>query len=84
MNLPFDGVYGLEAATEVNDRKPERILEVLPDHVDLEGTDRSVDTDGDEFAMLDEEFDTMETPVVVDGRRIIQRREGISYEGPTW
>jgi len=26
----------------------------------------------------------MADPVVVDGRRIIERREGITYEGLTW
>jgi UDPglucose 6-dehydrogenase len=41
-------------------------------------------TDWDEFAVLDDEFDAMATPVVVDGRRIIERREGITYEGLTW
>ena len=41
-------------------------------------------TDWDEFATLDEEFDTMATPVVVDGRRIIEPRDGITYEGLTW
>ncbi|MFC6752254.1 UDP-glucose 6-dehydrogenase AglM [Halorubrum tibetense] len=48
-------------------------------------------TDWDEFAALDHEFDAMEgsatgrgEPVVVDGRRIVERREGIRYEGLTW
>ncbi|MDL0131910.1 UDP-glucose 6-dehydrogenase AglM [Halobacterium salinarum] len=41
-------------------------------------------TDWDEFAVLDEEFDAMETRVVVDGRRIIERRDGLTYEGLTW
>ncbi len=41
-------------------------------------------TDWDEFAALDEEFDTMAEPVVVDGRRIVERRDGITYEGLTW
>ncbi|WP_415380211.1 UDP-glucose 6-dehydrogenase AglM [Halosimplex sp. TS25] len=41
-------------------------------------------TDWDEFAALDSEFDAMATPVVVDGRHIIERREGITYEGLTW
>lgn len=37
----------------------------------LEGADGSVVvTDWDEFATLDDEFDAMATPVVVDGRRI--------------
>ncbi|WIV68825.1 UDP-glucose 6-dehydrogenase AglM [Natrialbaceae archaeon AArc-T1-2] len=141
----------LEAAVEVNDRQPARMLELLEGHVDLEGariavlglsfkprtddirnsraipmierledrgaeivaydpvavepmqerfpdveyTESAADalegadgsvivTDWDEFATLDEEFNAMATPVVVDGRRIIQRREGITYEGLTW
>ena len=41
-------------------------------------------TDWDEFAALDAAFDAMARPVVVDGRRIIERREGITYEGLTW
>ncbi|MDS0221905.1 UDP-glucose/GDP-mannose dehydrogenase family protein [Haloarcula sp. S1AR25-5A] len=41
-------------------------------------------TDWDEFAALDTEFDDMAAPVVVDGRRIIERRDGITYEGLTW
>jgi UDPglucose 6-dehydrogenase len=39
-------------------------------------------TDEDEFP-VDETFDTIGTPVV-DGRRIIERREGITDEGLTW
>ena len=41
-------------------------------------------TDWDEFAALDEAFDAMAEPVIVDGRRIIQRPDGITYEGLTW
>ena len=41
-------------------------------------------TDWDEFAALDEEFDAMDEPNIVDGRRIITRREGVTYEGLTW
>jgi UDPglucose 6-dehydrogenase len=41
-------------------------------------------TDWDEFAALDAVFDAMADPVVVDGRRIIGRREGLTYEGLTW
>ncbi|WP_284010335.1 UDP-glucose 6-dehydrogenase AglM [Haloarcula pelagica] len=41
-------------------------------------------TDWDEFAALDTEFDVMADPVVVDGRRIVEPREGITYEGLTW
>jgi UDPglucose 6-dehydrogenase len=41
-------------------------------------------TDWPEFAELHTEFDEMANPVVVDGRRIIGRREGLIYEGLTW
>ncbi|MDL5363303.1 UDP-glucose 6-dehydrogenase AglM [Halalkalicoccus sp. NIPERK01] len=41
-------------------------------------------TDWDEFAALDDEFEAMATPVVIDGRRIVEPREGITYEGLTW
>ncbi|MDG5776136.1 UDP-glucose 6-dehydrogenase AglM [Haloarculaceae archaeon H-GB1-1] len=41
-------------------------------------------TDWDEFAALDEEFDAMAEPVVVDGRHVVERRDGITYEGLTW
>jgi len=43
-----------------------------------------VTTDWDEFEALDSEFDAMADPVVIDGRRVIERREGITYEGITW
>ncbi|WP_135829696.1 UDP-glucose 6-dehydrogenase AglM [Halorussus halobius] len=141
----------LAAAIEVNDRQPERMLDLLDDHVDpagervavlglafkpgtddvrnsraipvveglrergatvaaydpvatetmrerfpeieyadaageaLDGASAAlVVTDWDEFAALDDEFDRMATPVVVDGRRIVEPREGITYEGLTW
>jgi len=141
----------LEAALELNDRQPERLLELLDEHVDAAGariavlglafkpgTDdvrnsraipvieglqtRGADivaydpvaademherfpdidyadaagealrgargvvvvTDWDEFAALDEAFDAMADPVVIDGRRIVERREGLTYEGLTW
>jgi len=141
----------LNAAFEINDRQPERLIELTADHVDLDGariavlglafkpgTDDmrnsraipvirglrergatvtaydpvatenakeyldDVDyadsaeaaltgadgavivTDWDEFATLDDEFDAMGDPVVVDGRRIVERRDGITYEGLTW
>ena len=41
-------------------------------------------TDWDEFGALDAEFDRMVNPVVVDGRRIVERRDGLTYEGLTW
>ena len=141
----------LDAATEINDRQPARLLSLLDGHVDVEnervavlglsfkpGTDdirnsRAVPvieglqargatvvaydpvaaenmrerfpeieyadspeaaldgavaalvvTDWPEITALDAEFDRMATPVVIDGRRAIERRDGIVYEGLTW
>ncbi|MCD2205016.1 UDP-glucose 6-dehydrogenase AglM [Halobacterium sp. KA-6] len=141
----------LDAATEVNDRQPERLLGLLDSHVDVAGkrvavlglsfkpgTDdvrnsraipvidglhnrganvaaydpvaaenmrkhfpdieyadspedvlddavaALVVTDWPEITALDTEFDTMRTPIVLDGRRAIDRRDGIVYEGLTW
>jgi len=141
----------LEAAVEVNDKQPGRMLTLLDEHVDVAGrrvavlglsfkpgtddiresraipvieglldrgatvvgydpvaTERMrerfpdieyadsaaaalegaagalVTTDWDEFAALDSEFDRMATPVVVDGRHVVDRRDGITYEGLTW
>ncbi|WP_435358659.1 UDP-glucose 6-dehydrogenase AglM [Haloarchaeobius sp. DFWS5] len=143
----------LEAAVEVNDLQPQRLLDILASHVDLNGAriavlglafkpgtddirgtraipvieglcDRGADVvaydpvavdnvreqypaldieyadsaaealrdaDGcavvtawDEFAALSDEFDDMASPVVVDGRHVIERRDGLTYEGLTW
>ncbi|KAB1194253.1 nucleotide sugar dehydrogenase [Haloferax sp. MBLA0076] len=39
-----------------------------------------VATDWDEFAALDAQFDEMRERVVIDGRRIVTRRDGLDYE----
>ena len=70
----------------------EEMRELFPDIEYAESAAAALDgavgavvvTDWDEFASLDEEFDAMANPVVVDGRRIISRRGGITYEGLTW
>jgi UDPglucose 6-dehydrogenase len=41
-------------------------------------------TEWDEFAGLDDAFDRMARQVVVDGRRVVEPREGMTYEGLTW
>ncbi len=41
-------------------------------------------TGWDEFAMLDSESNTMAEPIVIDGRRTIESRSGLIYEGLTW
>jgi UDPglucose 6-dehydrogenase len=149
-DVEYDPIV-LEAARELNDRQPERLLGLMDDHIDAAGervavlglsfkpgtddvrnsraipviegllergaevvgydpvaTDEMreyfpeieyadsaaaalegavaalVVTDWDEFAALDDEFDAMAEPVVVDGRRIVSRRHGLIYEGLTW
>lgn len=141
----------LDATVGVNDRQPERILDLLAEHIDIEGAriavlglafkpgtddirnsraipaieglealgaavvaydpiatgnmcERFPDveyadsatealsgasgalvlTDWDEFAALNSEFEEMADPVVIDGRRIVEPRETITYEGLTW
>jgi len=39
-------------------------------------------TDWKEFSRLN--FDLMEKPVVIDGRRVVENREGLIYEGICW
>jgi len=51
----------------------------------LEGAHAAlVTTDWDEFEALDAEFERMAEKIVIDGRHIVERREGLSYEGITW
>ncbi|MDB2293260.1 UDP-glucose 6-dehydrogenase AglM [Halorubrum ezzemoulense] len=66
----------------------ERFLDIeyvdTPEAALTEADAALVVTDWEEITALDEEFDAMRTPVVVDGRRAIDRRDGIVYEGLTW
>jgi len=85
----------LDRETAVVAYDPVAVDNMRERYPDIEYTDSAADalsgadgalvvTDWPEFAELDEEFDGMSTPVVVDGRRIIGRREGLVYEGLTW
>ncbi|MFC7058394.1 UDP-glucose 6-dehydrogenase AglM [Halovenus salina] len=78
--------YDPVAVEDMRERYPSVEFEAAASPADaLDGADGAlVVTDWDEFAALDEEFDAMETPVVIDGRRIIARRDGLTYEGLTW
>jgi UDPglucose 6-dehydrogenase len=66
--------------------------EVLPDLTTVDTAEAALNgagaacvcTDWPAYADLDAEFDAMATPVVVDGRRVVERRDGIVYEGLTW
>ena len=76
--------YDPVAADEMREKFPD--IEYADSPADaLDGASGAVVvTDWDEFAALDEEFDAMEKAVVVDGRRIVRRRDGVTYEGLTW
>lgn len=70
----------------------ENTREVFPDIEYVESAEEALDnaeaclvvTAWPEYAALDEEFDAMATPLVLDGRHCIERRDGIVYEGLTW
>jgi UDPglucose 6-dehydrogenase len=76
--------YDPVAAEEMRERFPD--IEYADSAADAltETHGAVVVTDWDEFAALDSEFETMADPVVVDGRHVIERRDGITYEGLTW
>jgi len=78
--VAFDPV----AADNMRERFPEIEYADSPAAALDDATAALVVTDWPEITELDKQFDTMATPVVVDGRRAIDRREGIVYEGLTW
>jgi UDPglucose 6-dehydrogenase len=41
-------------------------------------------TGWDEFGALGEEFDAMASQVIIDGRRVVEPRPEMTYEGLTW
>ena len=89
-------VEGLrERGAEVVAYDPSAASEAMAERYDITTADSAaaaldgahgacVVTDWPEFAALDREFDAMAREVVVDGRRIVEPREGITYEGLTW
>ncbi len=76
--------YDPVAVEQMRTREPE--ITFADSAVDaLDGASGTlVMTDWAEFADLDEEFDVMAKPVVVDGRHVVERRTGLTYEGLTW
>jgi UDPglucose 6-dehydrogenase len=78
--------YDPVALEDLRERYPDLSFETADTAAEaLQGAHAAVVvTDWAEFEELDEEFDAMATPVVVDGRRVITRRDGIVYEGLTW
>lgn len=76
--------YDPVASENMRERIPEITYSPSPEDA-LDGAVAAlVITDWPEITALDTEFDSMATPVVVDGRRAIERRDGIVYEGLTW
>lgn len=69
-----------------NMRKHFSIIEYVETHeAALDGAEAAlIMIDWPGICALDEEFDLMESPVVVDSRHAIERREGLVYEGLTW
>ncbi|ELZ30296.1 nucleotide sugar dehydrogenase [Halosimplex carlsbadense 2-9-1] len=78
--------YDPVAAESFDDSYPDIEIEYADSAAEaLEGARAAVAvTDWDEFAALDSEFDAMATPLVLDGRHIVERREGVEYVGLTW
>jgi UDPglucose 6-dehydrogenase len=78
--VAFDPV----ATENMRERFPEISYTDTPAAALADATAALIITDWPEITELDDEFDAMVTPVVVDGRHAIDRREGIVYEGLTW
>jgi len=76
--------YDPVAADNMRERFPEIEYVGSPKAALEDAAAALVVTDWPEITALDAEFNAMSTPVVVDGRRAIDRRDGIVYEGLTW
>nr|WP_306462315.1 MULTISPECIES: UDP binding domain-containing protein [unclassified Halorubrum] len=76
--------YDPVATDNMRERFPDIEYVDTPEAALSEAVAALVVTDWEEITALDDEFDGMRTPVVVDGRRAIDRRDGIVYEGLTW
>nr|WP_321167068.1 UDP binding domain-containing protein [Halorubrum sp. CGM4_25_10-8A] len=76
--------YDPVAIENMRERFPDVEYVDTPDAALSEAAAALVVTDWEAITGLDEEFNAMRTPVVVDGRRAIDRRDGIVYEGLTW
>jgi UDPglucose 6-dehydrogenase len=76
--------YDPVAVTNMQERFPDIEYAETPEESLKDAVAALVVTEWDEIAVLDEEFDAMQTPIVIDGRHAIERRDGIVYEGLTW
>lgn len=91
----IEGLMNMEATVVAYDPNPgavESMRTRIPDIEYVNSAREALDgavgacvvTDWPAFETLDDEFDDMAKPVVIDGRRVITRREGLVYEGLTW
>ena len=91
----IEGLLDLGAevvAYDPDDGATESMQEVFPSITYADSAAEALDgaiaacmlTAWDEFAQLDSEFDAMERPLVVDGRRVVEPRENIQYIGLSW
>jgi UDPglucose 6-dehydrogenase len=76
--------YDPVAAENMRERFPSIEYAESPEAALEDAAAALIVTEWDEIAALDEEFDAMADPVVVDGRHAIDRRDGLVYEGLTW
>ncbi|MEF8826965.1 MAG: UDP binding domain-containing protein, partial [Halapricum sp.] len=76
--------YDPAAADAMRTHVPDLVTTDTPEAALTDAVAALVVTEWDEIAALDDEFDRMATPVVIDGRHAIDRRDGIIYEGLTW
>jgi UDPglucose 6-dehydrogenase len=76
--------YDPVAAENMRERFPDIEYADAPEGALEDAVAALVVTEWEEIAGLDGEFDAMKTPVVIDGRHAVDRREGIVYEGLTW
>ena len=76
--------YDPVAADNMRERFPDIEYVDTPAAALAETAAALVVTDWPAITALDDEFDAMQTPIVVDGRRAIDRRDGLMYEGLTW
>nr|WP_321166997.1 UDP binding domain-containing protein [Halorubrum ezzemoulense] len=76
--------YDPVAIENMRERFPDVEYVDTPDAALFGAVAALVVTDWEAITALEDEFDRMRTPVVVDGRRTIDRRDGIVYEGLTW
>ena len=76
--------YDPVAADNMRERFPDLEYADSPDSALTDAVAALIVTEWEEIAALDDAFDLMAEPVVIDGRHAIERRAGLIYEGLTY